>query len=136
VRDLIALEAHLDTTEKTGRQVHELERAERNARKACSLLLRYRMMHADWEKQNSTIFSSMWIEATKALQAEKDAKTRSKQITDRDVEMMCASMFADEWTAQESRRMRAKLTEKSMEHLVEMWSSKCRSLNALVSKGR
>lgn len=130
------LEAALDTSTDVGRQAHALERAETNARRAFRLLISYREMYAAWEADNAVFFGAMWSEAQKALQAEKDNGKRSKQITDRDVEMMAAVTFPDEWRAQEIKRLRAKQTEKSLEHLVEMWSSKCRSLNALVGKGR
>jgi dsRNA-specific ribonuclease len=93
-------------------------------------------MHQTWEMDNAVIFGAMWNEASKALQREKDQGYRSKQITDKDVEAMVGTMFPDEWRAQEVRRLRAKHTEKSLEHLVEMWGSKCRSLNTLVGKGR
>jgi len=136
VKDKQFLEEQLDSSDKPGHQVSQLERAEHNARKAFRLLIRYRQMQFAWEKDNSTVFSAIWYEATKALQREKDQGHRSKQITDKDVEMMCASMFPDEWRAVEVKTMRSKQTERSLEHLVEMWTSKCRSLKSLVEKGR
>lgn len=131
-----ALEKLLDSSERVGHQSNALEQAETNARRAMKLYLRFRQARFEWEQDNKVVFSSMRIEATKALQAEKQSGTRSKQITDADVETMCASLFPDEMRAQEVRRNKAHLTEKSLEHLVEVWSSKCRSLNALVGKGR
>lgn len=136
VKDKRYLEDQLDSSDKPGHQVAQLERAEHNARRAFRLLIQYRQMQHHWEKDNATVFSAIWYEATKALQREKDQGHRSKQITDKDVEMMCANMFPDEWRAVEVKSMRSKQTEKSLEHLVEMWTSKCRSLKSLVEKGR
>lgn len=136
VKEKVRLEEALDTTSKLGQQANALEQAEVNARAAFKLLIRFREMHQAWERDNATIFATSWNEASLTLQREKDKGFRSKQITDKDVEMMVATMFPDEWKSQEIKRLRAKSTEKSLEHLVEMWSSKCRSLNALVSKGR
>jgi len=138
--DLVAekerLEDLLDSSNKPGHQANALEQAETNARKAFRLLIRFREMHAAWEMDNAVIFSAMRIEAEKALQREKEQGYRSKQITDKDVESMVSTMFPDEYRVQEIRRLRAKQTEKSLDHLVEMWGSKCRSLNTLVGKGR
>ena len=136
VRDMRDLESELDSTNKQGFQVNALEHVESQARRAFKLLIRYRELHQAWEMDNSVIFGSMWGEAAKALQREKDQGYRSKQITDKDVEAMVSTMFPDEWRSQEVKRLRAKQTEKSLEHLVEMWSSKCRSLGLLVGKGR
>ncbi len=131
------LEAALDSADtKPGHQVHELERAEHNARRAFKLYLRFRQLRDEWEQDNRVLFASMREEAQRTLQHEKDTKQRSKQITDADVEHVCALMFPDEMRAQERQRNRARLTEKSLEHLAEMWSSKARSLGVLVSKGR
>ena len=138
--DLVAekerLEDVLDSSNRQGHQASALEQAETNARKAFRLLIRFRKMHAEWEMDNSTIFSAMRIEAEKALQREKEQGYRSKQITDKDVEAMISTMFPDEYRAQEVRRLEAKQTEKSLEHLVDMCGSKCKSLNTLVGKGR
>lgn len=131
------LEHTLDSTAaKPGHQVHELERAELMGRRAARLLMRFKQVHFEWEMDNRVLFAGMRQEATKALQSEKAQGYRNKQITDADVDTMCASLFPDEWRVQEVKRNRAKLTEKSLEHLVEAWSSKCRSLNVLVGKGR
>jgi len=136
VRDMRELEELLDSSNKVGQQVNALEQAEARARQAFRLFIRFKEMHAVWEMDNAAIFGALWAEATKTLQREKDQGYRSKQITDKDVDAMCATMFPDEFRSQEIRRLRAKSTEKSLEHLVEMWSSKCRSLTVLVGKNR
>lgn len=134
--DMKELENELDSTNRPGHQIHALEKAEANARNAFRLLIRYKEMHQTWEMDNAVLFASMWAEASKSLHQEKADGHRSKQITDKDVETMVYSMFPDEYRTQEIRRLRAKQTEKSLEHLVEMWSSKCRNLGLLVNKGR
>lgn len=136
IREHRELEDALNTTDKPGHQVHELERAESRARRAFRLYVRFRQMRFEHEQDNAVLFASMRAEATKSLQLEKKQGYRTKQITDADVEAECARLYQDEYRHQENARSRARLTEKSLEHLVEIWSSKCRSLTALVSKGR
>jgi hypothetical protein len=131
------LEELLDTSaRKPGHQADALEKSEALARRAMRLYLKFRQMRFEWEQDNQILFSNMRVEATRALQREKEQGFRSKQITDADVATMCATMFPDEVRVQEAQRNRASLTEKSLEHLVEMWSSKCRSLGTIVGKGR
>ncbi len=78
----------------------------------------------------------MRAEATRELQKDKDSGKRSKQITDADVDSMCAMLHPDEYKAQEVRRREVKVMEESMAHLTEMWGSKCRSLQTMVGKQR
>lgn len=130
------LEELLDSSKKIGHQANSLAKAEFEARRAFKLWISFKDMALKWELDNQVVFSDMKNAANKALQDEKDAKLRSKMITDADLNLMCATMFPDEWRAQEIRRARAKAAEKSLEHLVEMYGSYCRSLGTLVGKGR
>lgn len=130
------LETLLDTAKKVGHQANALEEAEKNARRAFKLWITFRQMTLEWEMDNRIIFSDMRDAANKNLHEEKKSGFRSKQITDADVENEIASCFPDEWRAQEIKRSQAHKAEKSLEHLVEMWGSKCRSLGTLVGKGR
>lgn len=130
------LEELLDSSKKVGHQAALLESAETCARRAFKLWISFKQMTLEWEMDNRIVFSSMREEATKALHREKEQGYRSKQITDADVNNMIATMFPDEWRAQEIKRSLAHGTEKSLEHLVEMCNFKVKSLGTLVGKGR
>jgi hypothetical protein len=143
VRDIHAewkeLEKGLDVGEKRsehGHSIAELDRAAGRAYRAHRLYLTARGAREEWEAENEVIFGAMVSQATHALQTEKDAGTRSKQITDADVKSRVATHLPDEWRAQEKRRRDAELTVKSLERLAEIWVGKCRDLAALVGKLR
>lgn len=87
-----------------------------------------------WEKENEVIYGAMWINATRALQQEKDQGQRSKQITDSDIKAMCAVMFPDEWTAQEKRKLSYKLTVDSVSQLSKEANEHCEDLRVMLRK--
>jgi hypothetical protein len=113
-----------------------LDEAESNCRLAHRLWSSAKLEYERWRLDNNQVFGAMWLEATVVLQKEKDAKLRNKQITDADVESMCSSLFPEQWRAQEIKRKKVELMVKSMENLTECWISRCRSLQAMLSKQR
>jgi hypothetical protein len=136
----LALEKKLKVGQE-GRAIHAsvnaaLDEAESNARTAHKLWMSARVERDRWERANAIIFSAMRTEATHALQHEKDKGTRNKQITDADVDNAASAMFKDEWLSQQNKRKRVEAMEKSMENLNELWISRCRSLQAMLSKQR
>lgn len=130
------LEAALDSTAKVGHQSFELERAETNARKAFSLYLMAKSDRAIWEIENTRSMSALRQEASDKLQAEKEAKTRTKRITEADVTAMIQDLFSDEFLRSETKRVHFDTVEKTLEHLARVWGDKTRSLQVLVSRGR
>jgi hypothetical protein len=124
-----------------GRALHAsvnaaLDEAESNARLAHKLWMSAKVERDRWERQNAIVFSAMRTEATRALQSEKDQGKRNKTITDADVDNQAALMFQDEWLSQQNKRKRVEAMERSMENLNELWISRCRSLQAMLSKQR
>ena len=113
-----------------------LDNAETNARLAHRLWMTAKVERERWEIENGIIFGGMKHEAMKTLQHEKDQGLRSKQITDSDMETMCMVLFPDQYKKQEIMRKKVKATEESMSNLTEMWISRCRSLQAMLSKSR
>ena len=97
-----------------------LDEAETNARLAHRLWITAKVARDQWEAENQVVFGAMRAEATAQLQREKDQGTRSKQITDADVNMMCAAMFQDEWVSQESRRKKFEAMVENMKHLADV----------------
>lgn len=143
VKDIYAewkdLEAGLEIGEKRSDHavaVRELDKASARAYRAHRLYLTARAAREAWELENEVIHGAMVSEATRDLQREKDSGVRSKQITDADVKSRVATMFPDEYKAQEERRRNVEFTVKSLERLAEIWMGKCRDLQALVGKLR
>lgn len=133
------LEAALQLGEKRSEHAHAikaLDRAAHLAYRAHRLYLTARQAREAWEAENEPIFGAMWSEATRALQAEKDEGSRSKQITDADVRARVATLFPDEFQAQERKRRKAEFTVKSLERLAELWFGRARDLQAIVGKLR
>ena len=119
-----------------GSMLQHLDQAERNARDAHRLWQTGIIEAKKWEMDNEVVFAAARSEANRSLQAEKDKGIRSKQITDADVDSRIASLFPDEWRAQQHERNRVKAMLASLENLSEVWLSRCRTLQALVAKQR
>jgi hypothetical protein len=113
-----------------------LDEAEDNSRIAHSLFVNARMLPEGFDANALVIESQMRKEATQELQDEKASGQRSKAITDADIVAQCATMFADEWTKLQADRKRHKLTVDHIEHLVDCWRSRCKSLQTMVAKVR
>lgn len=119
-----------------GRLAEALDNAETNTRAAFRLYATARIARKSREDTDEIASAKLRDDATKSLQEEKDKGTRAKAITDADISARMAGLFPDEFRAQSERRRRWEMTEKSLEHLVSMWESRCRSLQAMLSKSR
>jgi hypothetical protein len=119
-----------------GTLMKALDEAEDNARWAHRLWVTGKIERDRWELDNAGTWGAMREEANGALQREKDNKSRSKAITDADVEGMAAVMYPEQYAAQQVKRRRTEMMVRSLENLSEMWQSRCRSLNAMLSKNR
>lgn len=117
-----------------------LQRALDNARKlsydAHRLFITSKMELERWELDNEVVFSAMWNDAMKSLQMEKDTGLRSKQITDADVRARVATLYPDEWSAQEKKRKRIKLTVDNISQLSKEANEHCSDLQVMLSKLR
>jgi hypothetical protein len=130
------LDRELATADCLGNHASALDSAEHRARRAFRVYLQVQEMREEWELENKVIFGSMRAEAMRTLQREKDSGARSKAITNDDIEAEMARIYPDQWIAQEKQRAKARRVEEDARHRAEMWSSKCRSLGVLVTKGR
>ena len=113
-----------------------LDEAETNCRLAHRLWTSAKLEYERWCLDNGVVFGAMRLEATAVLQREKENKLRNKMITDADVDAMCSSLFPEQWRSQEVKRKKVELMVRSMENLTECWISRCRSLQAMLSKQR
>ena len=119
-----------------GSLMRALDEAETEARLAHRLYVTSVIERKRWELDNEILFGEMRRQATHALQREKEQGYRSKQITDADVTAMCATMWPDEWRAQEMKRATVKAMEESIANLDELANSRCRSLQTMLGKSR
>lgn len=113
-----------------------LDYAEKRAHDAHRLYVTAKIERDRWERENEVIFGAMWSGANHDLQKEKNDGLRSKQITDADVKARIATLYPDEFQAQETRRAKIKATVESLEDLAEQWKSRCRTLQTMLGKLR
>lgn len=119
-----------------GSVMKHLDRAETNAREAHRLWQSAILERKRWELDNAVVFAAMEEEALRTLQHEKDQKSRAKMITDADVQTRVAILFPDEYRSQEIKRLKAKSMVDSMQNLADLWISRCKTLQVILSKQR
>ena len=130
-------ELHADAEQLDyGSSMRRLDRAEWNARLAHNLWLTTKLEVRRWELDNAVVNAACRERAMQDLQREKEGGTRTKIITDADVDKRAALLFPDEYRASEMKQARAKRLVDSMQNLVDVWMSRCRSLGTAVSKMR
>ncbi len=125
-----------DQRDDRGTLLRALDMAEANARLAFKLWRTAQLEVKQWELDNQVINGAMRLEAQRALEAEKKNGLRTKMVTEADVDAMVSTLYPDEHRAQQVRRIKVHSMERNTENLVEMWNSKCRSLQAAVGKQR
>lgn len=133
------LEASLDIGEKRSEHSYAkeaLDKAAGRAYRAHRVYLTARNLRDTWELENEVIFGAMWSEATRSIQKEKEDGIRRKAITNDDIKRRVATMFPDEYQAQEKKRRELKAAVESLERLAEIWVGKQRDAAALVGKNR
>lgn len=113
-----------------------LDRAEDNARLAHKLYASARVEQEGYVIDMRPIRAAMMDRANRELQREKTEGARSKAITKEDIENWVAQNFADEYRAQEMKELKLRKTTEHMERLAELWKSRCRSLDTLLTTMR
>ena len=119
-----------------GTVMEALDQAEENSRLAHRFMCTVKEERDRFEAGLEIVMSGMRTKANEALQWEKDNGKRSKAITDGDVESKMASLYPDEYESIRNERRRLELTSRRAENEVEIWSSRCRSLQTIASKLR
>lgn len=109
-----------------------LNKAEKNALLAHKLYVNAKADHAVFEIEMDGVMASMRDVVTAELQAEKDAKTRSKQITEGDIKEYIAWRYADEWGEANTRKVKAEGMLKHVARLSDLWTQRCRSLASML----
>lgn len=113
-----------------------LDRAEDNARRAHRLYVAAKLDLERFTADAGLIEGAIRTEAAAELQREKDAGTRTKQITDADVTAKSAALFPDEWRDLAEKKVAAKLAVEHLERFADLWVSRCRSLGGLLASRR
>lgn len=89
-----------------------------------------------WELDNYTMLGAMREEASNILEGEKAKKLRTKTITIDDVTSKAASLFPDEYAAQEKQRRQYSLAEDRAKFAVERATIRCKHLDTMLHKLR
>lgn len=116
-----------------GTVLKALDNAEANARDAHRLFCTAKLEAKRFDLDADVVEAAMWSEATASLQAEKDAGQRNKAITDTDVRNKAQAMFPDEYRATLLKREKVKRMVDQMERLADLWFSRCRDVNTMLS---
>lgn len=98
--------------------------------------IQIRFAREAWELENDVMLGSMRQQATEVLEQEKERKIRTKTITEADVAKKCASMFPDEWAAQEKRRLQYSLVEERAKKAYDVATLRCRHLDSMMARLR
>jgi outer membrane murein-binding lipoprotein Lpp len=119
-----------------GTVMRALDEAEDNARLAHRLMVTAKMERDRYELSAEVVMAAMRSAAKDTLEKEKRDHENKKMITDADVLSRMASIYTDEWEQLGSDRRSLDLAVKHLEHQVDNWSSRCRSLQTIASKLR
>ena len=116
--------------------VDALDRCQDNSREAHRLFVSAKVSVARYEADAAVLLTDMRKQSLAALDAEKAAGQRSKQITEADIESRIASLFPDEWRALEDRRAKSKAMVSHLERLSELWKERSRDLRVMIENSR
>lgn len=112
-----------------------LDRAEDNARRAHRLYICARVDAERFALDADVTEGSLWAAASADLQRDKDNGARTKQITDADVRARIATMFPEQWSELQQRRIKARKTIEHLERFADLAKTRCFSLaNMLATK--
>lgn len=113
-----------------------LNGAEDNARVAHQLYCAARAEQERWELNAQVVEGVARRAVLRDLEAEKEAGQRKKQITEADVSAYIQLKYPDEYDRLRLTRLKLRKLVEHMERLAELWSSRCRSLQAMLGKSR
>lgn len=108
-------------------------KAEDVARRAMRLYVVGKVEFATYTRMTDSIVGAMREAAVDLLEKEKVNKTRTKQITNEDVEKAAAQKFPDEWEDVHNRRVRAKEMMRYLEQLTELSKSRSYTVSRMLA---
>jgi hypothetical protein len=113
-----------------------LDRAQTHVLKARGLLINAKVTIDAAKRDAAPLENSMRDAATARLEAEKEAGSRKKAITEADVSSMMATLYPDEWAAVQYREARTRRTIALFDELCTIAAERARDLRAIVSASR
>lgn len=119
-----------------GHLVDALDRATDNLYRASALLAHCKVAHDAFQVDVQVLESSLYDEAYRALQAEKDAGKRSKAISEADVRAAMSQRHPDSVRENEARLSKAKRLVEHVERLHDCWKVRARALDTMVATSR
>jgi hypothetical protein len=123
-----------------GSVIEALDRAEENTRLAFQLAITIKAERDLYEKSATVIEGEMREKAKYDLEASSELAKKSggkpKAITNDDVVAKMATLFRDEWEGLSGDRRKFELTVRFYDHQVEVWASRCRTLQTIATKLR
>lgn len=113
-----------------------LDEAEDNARIAHKLYCNAKVEQLRHDREFAAFQAPIWSAVTARLQEQKDKGSRSKQITDGDVQAGCAEYYPDEHREHAVRSAKVKLMVEHAETLAKLWQQRCSGLQSQISNRR
>lgn len=113
-----------------------LDAAEDNARRAHRLYVNGKLALAAFEIDIAVFEADMYAKASNRLEEQKAKGERTKTITDADVRAAMAGLFPDQVRDHATRLQKAKRSVDYFERLADLWKSRCRTLDVMVSTAR
>lgn len=113
-----------------------LDRAQHNARRAHRLYVCARVDAERFNLDADVVEAAMRTQALHALEQDKLAGVRTKQITDADVGAKIAALFPDEHRDLAERRIKSRKMLEQLETFAKLWSSRCYSLASMLDSQR
>lgn len=108
-----------------------IDEAEDNARIAHQVYINAKLVKEAYESKVEPVIAGMWASARQLLEKEKTEGLRTKQITDNDVKYKVIEMYGDEYSSQQTKLRQYDQTIKHLEHIVQVWNSRCNSVRKL-----
>jgi hypothetical protein len=112
------------------------DEAEANYLRASRLLANAELELKKFMVEHRKTCAAMRSDALKSLKEEKLEGSRTKTITNQDLDDYAAVHFHDLWTAQETSKVQHEQTIEHLRVLVDAWKSRCRTLQGMVAKVR
>jgi len=110
--------------------------AESKARKALQLMAVARIEQKSFEFHRDNMEATMRREALTALQQEKDAGQRSKQITDADVKAKMVELFPDEQSGLSERAQKVTNAVDMLTDLAKLAAGRCKAAQTMLAAVR
>lgn len=115
---------------------NELDLASERAWRAHRLYVNACAAHEGYELDAALVESDMRAQAIAVLRSEREAKIRTKDVTEKDVDSQMMRMFPDQVRASRVGREKAKRAVEHLKKFAELWAARQQALDAIVRTSR